>query len=140
MLYLSFRFSLVFTAFMGILIMIAREEYDYIYFPIVMVLWVFYTFFQEEDKEYRRRNGEYHTIGTGIFDYDCWEDTWLYGGDTYPQYNKNHKSTRFDNSLYTKTVNSTKNDPVYKKVPKKYKRTLKITVYNEKDKDEKSKD
>ena len=136
--YLSFRVTLIFTSLMGIFVMIAKENYEFIFFPIVMFIWVFYTFFEEDDKEYRRRNGEYHTIGSGVFDYD--DDTWLYSGASYPERNRHNTSTSYDNPYYTGIRSSTKNNPVYKNVPKKYKRTLKITVYNEKDENGKSKD
>lgn len=138
MLYLSFRITLMFTSAMGILVMVAKENYDYLFFPIVMLIWVFYTFFDEDDKEFRRRNGEYHTIGGGIFDYD--DETWMYTGDTYPQRNRHNTNTKYDNPYYIGTSSLTKNDPAYKKVPKRYKSTLKITVYNEKEKNGKSKD
>ena len=129
MLYLSFRVTLLFTSLMGLFVMLAREDYNFLFFPIVMFIWVFYTFFEEDDKEYRRRNGEYHVVG-GDNGFDCYYDSWLYTGDTYPQYSGRNNSTK------SYTNSSTKNDPSYKKIAKKCKRTLKITVYKEPDKNE----
>ena len=57
MLYNSFRVTIMFTAAIGVLHMIAMGSYVYILFPIAIIIWGIYSFFDENDKEYLRRNG-----------------------------------------------------------------------------------
>lgn len=119
MLYLSFRFTLLMTSLMGIIHMLATEEFTYIFFPIVMFIWAIYTFFEEDDKEYRRRNGDYYHLGS-----DSWLD---------PDGSNAHYSW-YDNEYYnyggSRTYKPFKVDRTkeYKNVVKKCKRNFKITI------------
>ncbi len=54
--YGCFRFLLAFAAIMGVMHMIYENSYDYLFFPIVVIFWVIYTFFDEDDQEYLKRN------------------------------------------------------------------------------------
>ena len=57
MLYSSFRAMVMCAAVMGLMHMIAEESYIYIFFPIAIIIWAVYSFFDEDDREYLRRNG-----------------------------------------------------------------------------------
>lgn len=93
MLYSSFRILLMFPSFLAILNMIATEKYEYIFFPIVILIWAIYSFFDENDKEYLRRNG-----------IDADEISWF-----FPDYNDygavrdNHKPLNQNSSSHTRT-------------------------------------
>lgn len=110
MLYLSFRFILFFTSFFGILSMISTDNIQYLYFPIIMLIWVLYTFFREEDEEYKKRNGYYYrTNNSRNRNYSSYDSNLSY----YGVYNN------FSPQSYKQE---------YKKIAKKCKRTLKITL------------
>ena len=139
MLYISFRILLMFPSFMAILNMIATHKYEYIFFPIVILIWVIYSFFDEDDREYLRRNG-----------IDADEISWF-----FPDYNDygairdNHKPLNQNSSSHTRTYPASKttddsryapttaynyygyisgyNNP-YKKLKDKCKRNFKITI------------
>jgi len=139
MLYISFRILLMFPSFMAILNMIATNKYEYIFFPIVILIWVIYSFFDEDDREYLRRNG-----------IDADEISWF-----FPDYNDygairdKHKPLNQNNSSHTRTYPASKttddsryapttaynyygyisgyNNP-YKKLKDKCKRNFKITI------------
>lgn len=93
MLYSSFRILLMFPSFLAILNMIATEKYEYIFFPIVILIWAIYSFFDENDREYLRRNG-----------IDADEISWF-----FPDYNDygavrdNHKPLNQNSSSHTRT-------------------------------------
>jgi hypothetical protein len=99
----------------------ATEKFDYIFFPIVMFIWVLYTFFEENDKEYRRRNGDYYEIK---------DDWWLY--DTKANHRNNNYRLYDDDYTYGKynVYKSYKvdNTEQYKNVVKRCKRNFKITI------------
>ena len=93
MLYSSFRILLMFPSFLAILNMIATNKYEYIFFPIVILIWAIYSFFDENDREYLRRNG-----------IDADEISWF-----FPDYNDygavrdNHKPLNQNSSSHTRT-------------------------------------
>lgn len=140
MLYSSFRILLMFPSFLAILNMIATDKYEYIFFPTVILIWAIYSFFDEDDREYLRRNG-----------IDADEISWF-----FPDYNDygavrdNHKPLNQNSSNHTKTYLAKKtidnsryaptttysdyygytsgyNNP-YKKLKDKCKRNFKITI------------
>jgi len=143
MLYSSFRVLLMFPSFLAILNMIATDKYEYIFFPIVILIWVIYSFFDEDDREYLRRNG-----------IDADEISWF-----FPDYNDygavrdNHKPLKQNSSSHTrtyqpmKTIDNSRYAPKttyggyndyygytsgysnpYKKLKDKCKRNFKITI------------
>lgn len=142
MLYSSFRMLLMFPSFLAILNMIATDECEYIFFPIVILIWVIYSFFDEDDREYLRRNG-----------IDADEISWF-----FPDYNDygavrdNHKPLNQNSSSHTrayptrKTIDNSRYAPTtaysgynyygytsgysnpYKKLKDKCKRNFKITI------------
>jgi len=93
MLYSSFRILLMFPSFLAILNMIATDKYEYIFFPIVILIWAIYSFFDENDREYLRRNG-----------IDADEISWF-----FPDYNNygavrdKHKPLNQNSSSHTRT-------------------------------------
>ena len=50
MLYTSFRATVMVAAILGLLHMIAEGSFIYIFFPIVIIIWAIYTFFDENDR------------------------------------------------------------------------------------------
>ena len=128
MLYLSFRVIIFFTSVMGLINMIASDEYTYVFFPVVMMFWSLYTFFDEEDSEYRRRNGDYYEIGSS---YGNNRDRgWLGGFDDFDY--EPTVYTRYDNPYYNRgrrsSVTTPYKNPEYKKIVKRCKRGPKITI------------
>ena len=57
MLYTSFRATVMAAAILGLLHMITEGSFIYMFFPIAIIIWAVYTFFDENDREYLRRNG-----------------------------------------------------------------------------------
>ena len=108
MLYNSFRASLMICAILGILHMIAECSFVYIFFPIAILIWGFYTFFNEDDEIYFRYN-----------------DNANYGKVNYYQpYAENNK-------IITYKAKDEKFD--YHSLKDKCKRNFKITIAKEKD-------
>lgn len=60
MLYDSFRVMMMICASVGIIHMIGTDSYIYIFFPIIILIWGIYSLFDENDKEYLRRNGFFY--------------------------------------------------------------------------------
>ena len=93
MLYSSFRILLMFPSLLAILNMVATNKYEYIFFPIVILVWIIYSFFDEDDREYLRRNG-----------IDADEISWF-----FPDYNDygavrdNYKPLKQNSSSHIKT-------------------------------------
>lgn len=140
MLYNSFRILLMFPSFLAILNMIATDKYEYIFFPIVILIWAIYSFFDENDREYLRRNG-----------IDADELSWF-----FPDYNDygavrdKHKPLNQNSSSHTRTYPARKENDnsryypttqyggygysyydytnSYKKLKDKCKRNFKITI------------
>lgn len=132
MLYLSFRVIIFFTSFMGIITMIANEEYRYIFFPVITFFWVLYTFFEEEDKEHRRRNGEYYEVNSYNRKHNSWylpddDDMMPYGGYNNPYYR-------------TPRTSSINRSQEYKNIVKRCKRTLKVSLFKESEENGETKD
>lgn len=118
MLYNTFRFSLMGAAILGAFHMIANESYVYMFFPLAILFWVVYSFFEEDDKEYLRRNG-----------YE-WNDFWLFpdyyeDGSTHTRtYNEHQGLTQQNDSYKPKaTANHT-----YAALKNKCKRNFKISI------------
>ena len=113
MLYSSFRILLMFPSSLAILNMIATDKYEYIFFPIVILIWVIYSFFDENDREYLRRNG-----------IDPDEISWF-----FPDYNDygavrgNHKPLNQNSSSHTRTYPPRKTNDNSRYAPK--------TTYND---------
>ena len=122
MLYLSFRVVIFFTSIIGLLMMIDKGEYTFIFFPIITLFWPLYTFFDAEDTEHKRRNGDFYEIGSSGFNRDS---GWL--GDIVdyelPMY------SRYDNPYYNGYRNHQDyKSEEYKKIVKRCKRTLKVSI------------
>ena len=56
MTYLFFRTMMIFMSVMGFITMMTLDDYKYVLFPIAMFVWAIFSFFDEDDKEYMRRN------------------------------------------------------------------------------------
>lgn len=139
MLYNSFRIMMSITALMGIFHMIYNNQYEYIFFPLVIVIWGLFSFFDEDDREYLRRNG-----------IDPDEVSWFFPEYTDYEYDKRHhrrttparssyapnNSWNNDGTTYTPYAQSYSggatytryNNPEYKKIASKIKRSVKITI------------
>jgi hypothetical protein len=83
----------MFPSLLAILNMVATNKYEYIFFPIVILVWIIYSFFDEDDREYLRRNG-----------IDADEISWF-----FPDYNDygavrdNYKPLKQNSSSHIKT-------------------------------------
>lgn len=143
MLYSSFRMLLMFPSFLAILNMIATDKYEYIFFPIVILIWAVYSFFDEDDREYLRRNG-----------IDADEIPWFFPNyNDYVAVRDGHKPLNQNSSSHTrtypprKTTDDSRYSPTttyngyndyygytsvysnpYKKLKDKCKRNFKITI------------
>ena len=122
MLYLFFRGIMIFLSVMGFVSMAATEDYKYIIFPICVFIWALYTFFNEEDKEYRRRHGT--TSGMSWFDddYGYYGDEGYYGRTPHTSYRSSYNNS----SSYT--PQRTCSNPAYKKIVKRCKKSVNITI------------
>ena len=141
MLYSSFRVIVVICAILGLLHMIAEGSFIYILFPIAIVVWGLYSFFDENDKEYLRRNGiDPDEISWFFPDYND------YGAvrDSYSSPNRRSYPARTNNSYNTNAQYSryapqgqypykTYYNQDYKGFVSKCKRNFKITVYKGKE-------
>ena len=116
MLYGTFVIFMMFLSLIGIIHMIAFEEYTYIIFPISTFVWGFYKFFKDDDYEYCRRNGLKPSsnmgwlVGLGDDDYygaDGYYDRGYYNGQN-TQYSNHHqtvaKTYRYQNPEYKKLL------------------------------------
>ena len=114
--------------------MIANDDYDYILFPVAIIIWMLYSFFDEDDKEHRRRNGDYYELNTHKKNRRYYDPYYGYGYDIY--------NTYYDNSYYNRSSmnnNSLYANQEYKKIVKRCKRTRKISIDNGTDKNESDK-
>ena len=128
MLYRSFRVIMMITSIMGIINMLTQSSYEYIFFPLTIIVWGIFSFFDEEDKEHLRRNG-----------IDPDEVSWFFPEYTDYGYNQKHhrraepaRRNTYEPTTYTpyaqSNINYTYNNPTYKKLVSKCKRNFKITV------------
>ena len=123
MLYISFRILVMITSIMGLFHMLANFQFEYIFFPISILIWGIFSFFDEEDKEYLRRNG----INPD-------EVSWFF--PEYTEYGYDHQRSYQPNKAYTDTpVTYTTyakkgryNNQEYKNIIKKCKRSVKVTI------------
>ena len=137
MLYNSFRGIMMFTAIVGIFHMIVCSSYVYIFFPIIILIWGLFSFFDEDDREFLRRHGidpdevswffpEYTDYGyetkhhrrtaPARSSYAPKQNNWLYDEQTYTPYAQS----------YVTTPNTYGQE--HKKILPKCKRNFKISV------------
>ena len=140
MLYTSFRATVMIAAILGLLHMIAEGSFIYMFFPIAIIIWAIYTFFDENDREYLRRNGiDPDEISWFFHDY---ED---YGAVRDKHSTMNRKSSSTYNGSMSANAQYSRyapqypfggykgySDPVYKVLKDKCKRNFKITISKEK--------
>lgn len=140
MLYTSFRATVMIAAIFGLLHMIAEGSFIYMFFPIAIIIWAIYTFFDENDREYLRRNGiDPDEISWFFPDY---ED---YGAVRDKHSTMNRKSSSTYNGSMSANAQYSRyapqypfggykgySDPVYKVLKDKCKRNFKITISKEK--------
>lgn len=137
MLYNSFRGMMMLTAIIGIFHMIVYSSYVYIFFPIIILIWGLFSFFDENDKEFLRRHG-----------IDPDEISWLspeytdYGYETKHHrriaparngYTPKQNNWSYDKQTYTPYAQSYVTTPntygqEYKQILPKCKRNFKISV------------
>lgn len=67
MLYSTFRIIIMFAACMGTLHMVMTSSFIYIFFPISIIIWGVFSFFDENDKEYIRRNECHQNSSPSLF-------------------------------------------------------------------------
>ena len=148
MLYTSFRATVMVAAILGLLHMIAEGSFIYLFFPIAIIIWAVYTFFDENDREYLRRNGiDPEEISWFFPDYSD------YGAVRDNHSTMNRTSGYYRRSYLARTASSSYNgnmgadtqyaryapqgsyygysNPVYKALKDKCKRNFKITVSKE---------
>ena len=117
---------MLFMGFMGLLHMLIMENYTYIMFPTAILIWALYSIFDENDKEYLKRNG----IDPNKFSWLFPEDEYVYGYyDNEPYSNRGGYTysggiKRHNHSSH----NITYSDPEYKKIVKRCKKGFKITI------------
>jgi hypothetical protein len=117
---------------MGLLTMISTEDYTYVFFPVVMALWVLYTFFDEDDREHRRRNGEYYELGSYNKNRN---NSWLSDDfDYYSDYNHSIY-TGYNNVYYKGRSRESYKNPAYKDIVKRCKRGVKISLVKKEEKE-----
>jgi hypothetical protein len=153
MLYTSFRAAVMAAAILGLLHMIAEGSFVYIFFPIAIIIWAVYTFFDEGDREYLRRNGidpdeiswffpEYSDYGAVRDKHSTMNRTSSYHRRSYPAI---AKSSSYNGSMsadaqYARYAPQGSyygyreySNPVYKALKDKCKRNFKITLYKGKE-------
>ena len=141
MLYTSFRATVMIAAILGLLHMIAEGSFIYIFFPIAIIIWAIYTFFDENDREYLRRNGidpdeiswffpEYSDYGAVRDNHSTMNRTSGDNRRSYPARTSGSSYNRYapQGSYYGYREYS---NPVYKALKDKCKRNFKITVSKE---------
>lgn len=151
MLYTSFRATVMIAAILGLLHMITEGSFVYIFFPIAIIIWTVYTFFDENDREYLRRNGinldEISWFFSDYSDYGAVRDNHSTMNRTSSDYRKSYpartNSPSYNGNMgadtqYTRyTPQNTcykhrgYSNPVYKVLKDKCKRNFKITVSQE---------
>ena len=153
MLYTSFRATVMVAAILGLLHMIAEGSFIYLFFPIVIIIWAVYTFFDENDREYLRRNGidpdeiswffpEYSDYGAVRDNHSTMNRT---SGDYRRSYPARTSSSSYNGSMgadaqYARYAPQGSyygySNPVYKALKAKCKRNFKITVSKDTETDE----
>lgn len=81
MLYNTFKFIMLVSSMMCILAMIDKCEWDYIFFPSACMIWVLYSWFRENDKEFLRMHG-LDPNGSYLFPDDSYFSS-IYGENTF---------------------------------------------------------
>jgi hypothetical protein len=153
MLYTSFRATVMIAAILGLLHMIAEGSFIYMFFPIAIIIWAIYTFFDENDREYLRRNGidpdEISWFFPEYSDYGAVRDKHSTMNRTSGDYRRRSYPTRTTNSSYNGSMSADAqyaryapqgsyygyreySNPVYKVLKDKCKRNFKITISKEK--------
>lgn len=148
MLYTSFRATVMIAAILGLLHMITEGSFIYMFFPIVIIIWVIYTFFDENDREYLRRNGinpdEISWFFPEYSDYGAVRDNHSTMNRTSGDYRRSYPA-RTNNSSHNGSMNADAqyaryapqvsyygykgySNPVYKALKDKCKRNFKITI------------
>ena len=130
MLYTSFRATVMAAAILGLLHMITEGSFIYMFFPIAIIIWAVYTFFDENDREYLRRNGiNPEAISWSFNDYSD------YGAVRNNHSTMNRTSGDYRKTQYTRYVPQNTyygyreySNPVYKVLKDKCKRNFKITI------------
>ena len=148
MLYTSFRATVMVAAILGLLHMITEGSFVYMFFPIAIIIWAVYTFFDENDREYLRRNGidpdEISWFFPDYSDYGAVRDNHSTMNRTSGNYRKSYpartNSSSYNGNMgadtqYTRyTPQNTYygySNPVYKALKDKCKRNFKITISKE---------
>ena len=141
MLYTSFRATVMIAAILGLLHMIAEGSFVYVFFPIAIIIWAVYTFFDENDREYLIRNGidpdEISWFFPNYSDYGAVRDNYnTTNRRTYPaRTNNSHSGSYNANTQYSRYAPQgnypyrTYYNPEYKGFGGKCKRNFKITVF-----------
>ena len=148
MLYTSFRATVMIAAILGLLHMITEGSFIYMFFPIVIIIWAIYTFFDENDREYLRRNGinpdEISWFFPEYSDYDVVRDNHSTMNRTSGDYRRSYPA-RTNNSSHNGSMSADAqyaryapqvsyygykgySNPVYKALKDKCKRNFKITI------------
>jgi len=148
-------------AFFALLNMIDNQEWQYIILPIGILIWGFFKFFDENDREYLRRNGidpdKYNAFFPDMYDYPNSH----HRTTSYPSHNGRREGNtitwdrvedNFDSNLFRgsggtneytryqpKAPVRTWQDQSYKGMVKKCKRNFKITVEESEKKNEENK-
>lgn len=148
MLYTSFRATVMVAAILGLLHMITEGSFVYMFFPIAIIIWAVYTFFDENDREYLRRNGidpdEISWFFPDYSDYGAVRDNHSTMNRTSGNYRKSYPA-RTNSSSYNRSMGTDTqytrytpqnthygySNPVYKALKDKCKRNFKITVSKE---------
>lgn len=144
MLYNSFRATIMSAAILGFLHMIVEGSFVYIFFPIAIIVWVIYSFFDENDREYLRRNGiDPDEISWFFPDYEYYgavRDNHCPMNRTSSEYRRSYPA-RTNSSSYSGNTNTDRyappysygtyigySNPAYKALKDKCKRNFKITI------------
>lgn len=119
MLYNSFKIIMLFTSVMGIFNMVNSSSYEYVFFPITIIVWAIFSFFDEDDKEFLRRRENYPYWTFQEHKENGYKATYqpITQGTVYTPYAQNNAIYRY-------------NDPLYKKILPKCKQNVKISLDN----------
>ena len=120
MTYLFFRAMMIFMSIMGFITMITLDDYKYVLFPIAMFVWAIFSFFDEDDKEYMRRNNINPNSHSWFFP----EDEGYYNYEYYDSGQRQYHS----NTHTTHVTKITTSDPEYKKIVKRCRKNFKVTI------------
>ena len=153
MLYNSFRALMMITSIMGILNMIVHSSYEYIFFPLTIIIWGIFSFFDENDREYLRRNGidpdevSWFFFFYSSYGYESRSNKEIKNGHyryaAPARRESDHSAYQPQWGTYTPYAQSNVpsgykyNDPTYKRLLPKVKRSFKITLDGKKDNSEK---